>query len=215
VVDRGVQWAQRHFESVPVVYIPGNHEYYHYHIGVLQRRLRTRATNTNVTILDNDSVVMGNYQLYCATLWTAWALDGSPAASAKFAQRNINDFTLIRTGEEGKAAPAFTLEDEFGAKVSLKDFRGSHVIVYFYPKDDTPGCTKEAYAFRDHWIDFNDEDAVIIGISPDDQTSQTVSHKTHAQFSVAQRPGEESNDQVRGIRGKDSWCHSINSVDRP
>ena len=106
--------------------------------------------------------------------------------------------------EEGKAAPAFTLEDEFGAKVSLKDFRGSHVIVYFYPKDDTPGCTKEAYAFRDHWIDFNDEDAVIIGISPDDQTSQTVSHKTHAQFSVAQRPGEESNDQVRGIRGKDN-----------
>lgn len=73
--------------------------------------------------------------------------------------------------EEGKAAPAFTLEDEFGAKVSLKDFRGSHVIVYFYPRDDTPGCTKEACAFRDHRIEFNDENAVIIGISPDDQTS--------------------------------------------
>jgi predicted phosphodiesterase len=111
VGDRGVQWAQRHFESAPVVYIPGNHEYYHYHLGVLQRRLRIRARNTNVTILDNHSVVMGNYQIYGATLWTDWALDGSPAASAKYAQRNINDFTLIRTG--GEAQP-LTPEDVAG-----------------------------------------------------------------------------------------------------
>ena len=73
--------------------------------------------------------------------------------------------------EEVKAAPAFTLEDEFGAKISLKDFRNSQVIVYFYPKDDTPGCIKEACAFRDLKKEFEKEGAVVLGISPDDRDS--------------------------------------------
>lgn len=73
--------------------------------------------------------------------------------------------------EEGKAAPAFTLKDANGAKVSLKDFRGRNVVVYFYPKDDTPGCTKEACGFRDLWSEIQKEDAVVIGISPDDAES--------------------------------------------
>ena len=51
--------------------------------------------------------------------------------------------------EEGKKAPPFTLEDASGEKISLSDFSGQHVIVYFYPKDDTPGCTVEACEFRD------------------------------------------------------------------
>jgi peroxiredoxin Q/BCP len=53
--------------------------------------------------------------------------------------------------QEGKAAPAFTLPDQDGEKVSLADFAGQHVVLYFYPKDDTPGCTKEACGFRDAW----------------------------------------------------------------
>lgn len=73
--------------------------------------------------------------------------------------------------EEGKAAPAFTLKDANGEKVSLKDFRGRNVVVYFYPKDDTPGCTKEACGFRDLWSEIQQEDAVVIGISPDDAES--------------------------------------------
>jgi peroxiredoxin Q/BCP len=68
---------------------------------------------------------------------------------------------------EGKAAPAFTLEDQDGSKVSLKGFRGRNVIVYFYPKDDTPGCTKEACGFRNLWEDFCKLDTVVLGISPD------------------------------------------------
>lgn len=75
------------------------------------------------------------------------------------------------TIEEGKLAPAFTLADKKGAKVSLKDLRGKNVIVYFYPKDDTPGCTKEACGFRDLWGDIKKEQAVVLGISPDDATS--------------------------------------------
>ena len=68
---------------------------------------------------------------------------------------------------EGKPAPAFTLEDADGKSVSLADFAGKHVILYFYPKDDTPGCTKEACGFRDDWKRVQKLGAVVIGVSPD------------------------------------------------
>jgi peroxiredoxin Q/BCP len=73
--------------------------------------------------------------------------------------------------EEGKAAPAFTLTNQEGEKVALKDFRGQNVIVYFYPKDDTPGCTKEACGFRDLNREIQNAGAVILGVSPDNQAS--------------------------------------------
>ena len=77
--------------------------------------------------------------------------------------------------EEGKKAPAFTLQDASGAKVSLGDFAGRNVILYFYPRDDTPGCTKEACGFRDDWRKFEKLDAVVLGVSPDGPES-------HAKF---------------------------------
>ena len=73
--------------------------------------------------------------------------------------------------EVGKAAPAFTLKDADGNKVSLADFKGKDVVVYFYPKDDTPGCTKEACGFRDSWSDLEKKGVVVIGISPDNEAS--------------------------------------------
>jgi peroxiredoxin Q/BCP len=69
--------------------------------------------------------------------------------------------------EEGKAAPAFTLKDADGNSVALKDFKGKNVVVYFYPKDDTPGCTKEACGFRDLWADIKKTGTVVLGISAD------------------------------------------------
>ena len=69
--------------------------------------------------------------------------------------------------KEGKTAPAFTLEDANGKKVSLEDFAGKNVILYFYPKDDTPGCTKEACGFRDSWKDIQKANAVVLGVSAD------------------------------------------------
>ena len=75
--------------------------------------------------------------------------------------------------EEGNAAPAFTLSDQNGNKVSLKDLKGKHVIIYFYPKDDTPGCTKEACEFRDLWSEIEKTDAVVLGVSPDGAESHT------------------------------------------
>ena len=73
--------------------------------------------------------------------------------------------------EEGKAAPAFTLQDAAGNKVALKDLRGHNVIVYFYPRDNTPGCTKEACGFRDRWQDIQKQDAIVLGVSPDSAAS--------------------------------------------
>ena len=73
--------------------------------------------------------------------------------------------------EEGKAAPAFTLQDAAGNKVALKDLRGHNVIVYFYPRDNTPGCTKEACGFRDMWQDIQKQDAIVLGVSPDSAAS--------------------------------------------
>ena len=67
----------------------------------------------------------------------------------------------------GQLAPAFTLPSTQGRAVSLRDFRGQRVILYFYPKDDTPGCTTEACEFRDRLPAFTAQDAVILGISPD------------------------------------------------
>jgi thioredoxin-dependent peroxiredoxin len=67
----------------------------------------------------------------------------------------------------GGVAPGFSLPDDAGSKAALADFRGRPVVLYFYPKDDTEGCTKEACDFRDHWREFQSAGAVILGVSPD------------------------------------------------
>ena len=73
--------------------------------------------------------------------------------------------------EAGAAAPSFSLPDQDGKTVSLDDFKGSKVIVYFYPKDDTPGCTKEACQFNDNMHAFQRAGVPVVGISADDAAS--------------------------------------------
>src|SRR5262245_38643393 len=75
--------------------------------------------------------------------------------------------------EEGTAAPDFELESDDGTTVRLSDLRGTPVVLYFYPKDDTPGCTKEACAFRDAYAEFQERGAAIVGVSPDSADSHT------------------------------------------
>lgn len=74
----------------------------------------------------------------------------------------------VRPGDQ---APDFTLQDQHGQSVTLSDFRGKWVVLYFYPKDDTPGCTREACSFRDSHEDFADAGAAVIGVSRDDVDS--------------------------------------------
>jgi peroxiredoxin Q/BCP len=73
--------------------------------------------------------------------------------------------------EPGDKAPAFTLADDSGKKVKLSDFKGKPVVLYFYPKDDTPGCTREACAFRDRQGELQAAGAVVLGVSPDNVES--------------------------------------------
>ena len=75
--------------------------------------------------------------------------------------------------EVGDVAPAFSLPDQDGNTVSLSQFKGQRVVIYFYPKDDTPGCTKEACNFRDQWAQFEQHNIVVLGISKDGATSHT------------------------------------------
>ena len=82
--------------------------------------------------------------------------------------------------EEGKKAPAFKLEDASGQRVSLADFAGQDLILYFYPKDDTPGCTKEACGFRDAWKALRKRGVAVVGVSPDSGAS-------HAKFAAKYR----------------------------
>jgi len=69
--------------------------------------------------------------------------------------------------KQGDIAPKFTAAISGGGKISLADYQGQNVVLYFYPKDDTPGCTKEACAFRDEFAQFKKKSAVVLGVSPD------------------------------------------------
>lgn len=77
--------------------------------------------------------------------------------------------------KEGDEAPSFTATTSGGGKLSLADFAGKNVVLYFYPRDDTPGCTKEACSFRDHFSDLKKKGAVVLGVSTD-------SAKSHDKF---------------------------------
>lgn len=81
--------------------------------------------------------------------------------------------------EEGKEAPDFTLKSDEGSDVSLSDFRGKNIVLYFYPRDGTPGCTREAIEFRSLEKDFEEENFVIIGISNDSIESHQKFKKKH------------------------------------
>jgi thioredoxin-dependent peroxiredoxin len=82
--------------------------------------------------------------------------------------------------EEGAPAPDFTLDSDAGEKVTLSQFRGRPVVLYFYPADDTPGCTAEARSFRDDYSAYEERGAVILGVSPDTVASHVRFRDKHA-----------------------------------
>lgn len=94
--------------------------------------------------------------------------------------------------QEGANAPAFSLTDESGNEVSLSQFKGKKVVVYFYPKDDTPGCTTEACGFRDNYDAILEKGAVVIGISADSsQSHQKFKKKFDLPFFLLSDPDKE------------------------
>ena len=90
---------------------------------------------------------------------------------------------------EGTKAPLFTLDDQNGNNVSLSDFRGQKVVLYFYPKDNTPGCTKEACSIRDNMPDFSRLNVKILGVSRDSGESHRKSiEKQNLNFTLLSDP---------------------------
>jgi peroxiredoxin Q/BCP len=81
--------------------------------------------------------------------------------------------------EEGQQAPDFELPSDSGERVRLSDLRGKPVVLYFYPKDNTPGCTTQACGFRDAWDEYQARGAVVLGVSPDDETSHRKFREDH------------------------------------
>ena len=119
------------------------------------------------------------------------------------------------TIEEGKLAPAFTLSDSKGKKVSLKDFRGKNVIVYFYPRDNTPGCTKEAEGFRDLWQDIKKAKTVVIGISPDSVAShEKFSAKFDLPFILLSDPDKKVMSRYEAFGEKTMYGKKVQGVIR-
>jgi peroxiredoxin Q/BCP len=94
--------------------------------------------------------------------------------------------------KEGEKAPSFSLKDSNGKTVSLKDFLGKKVVLYFYPKDNTSGCTKEACDFRDAFPDFKKVNAVVFGVSADSEKShQGFASKYNLPFTLLSDPDKE------------------------
>ena len=94
--------------------------------------------------------------------------------------------------EEGKEAPDFELASDTGERLRLSDLRGRPVVLYFYPKDDTPGCTAQACSFRDAYGEFEERGAVVLGVSPDTESSHARFKEKHdLPFTLLADPGHE------------------------
>jgi thioredoxin-dependent peroxiredoxin len=112
--------------------------------------------------------------------------------------------------EEGKPAPDFELASDTGDTVSLSSFRGKPVVLYFYPKDDTPGCTTQACGIRDVYADFRGRGAVVLGVSPDDEASHVkFKEKYSLPFTLLADPDHEVAEKYgvwkeRNLYGKKS-----------
>jgi len=119
--------------------------------------------------------------------------------------------TVVR---EGEPAPDFTLTSDAGRQVTLSDLRGRPVVLYFYPRDDTPGCTTQACGIRDVYGEFEREGAVVLGVSPDDEASHVkFKEKYHLPFTLLADEGHRVADEY-GVWGEKSYMgrkyHGVN-----
>ena len=108
--------------------------------------------------------------------------------------------------EEGKPAPEFEVKSDSGETVKLSDFRGKQVVLYFYPKDDTPGCTAQACGIRDVYGELQREGAVVLGVSPDDERSHVkFKEKYDLPFTLLADEGHKLADEY-GVWGEKKYA---------
>jgi peroxiredoxin Q/BCP len=107
--------------------------------------------------------------------------------------------------EEGQQAPDFELTSDSGERVRLSQFRGKPVVLYFYPRDDTPGCTAQACGIRDSYDDFEQRGVVVLGVSPDEETSHVkFKQKYGLPFTLLADPEHEVSEQY-GVWGEKKY----------
>ncbi|MGI6161780.1 MAG: thioredoxin-dependent thiol peroxidase [Christensenellales bacterium] len=117
--------------------------------------------------------------------------------------------------KQGDKAPDFTLPDKDGKMVSLSDFKGQKVVVYFYPKDSTPGCTKQACAFRDSYGAFRTAGVNVIGISKDSVASHLKFAEAHGlPFTILADPGMEAINAYGVLKEKKMFGRTVMGVVR-
>lgn len=106
----------------------------------------------------------------------------------------------------GNKAPDFTAKDQNGKELSLSNFKGKKVVLYFYPKDNTPGCTKEACSFRDNFEELSKKDIVILGVSPDSSEShKKFEQKYELPFTLIADPEKEVANLYNVYREKNMY----------
>jgi thioredoxin-dependent peroxiredoxin len=117
--------------------------------------------------------------------------------------------------DEGRPAPDFTLADQSGKKVTLSKLKAAPIVLYFYPKDDTPGCTKEACNFRDAFADFKKAGAVILGVSPDDPDSHAkFAKKFDLPFTLLADPDHQVSESYGVWKEKNMYGKKYMGVER-
>jgi peroxiredoxin Q/BCP len=117
--------------------------------------------------------------------------------------------------EEGKPAPEFELTSDSGETVHLSDFRGKPVVLYFYPKDDTPGCTTQACGLRDSYDAFAERGAVVLGVSPDSETSHVkFKEKYGLPFTLLADPGHKVADEYGTWVEKKNYGKTYMGIER-
>jgi peroxiredoxin Q/BCP len=117
--------------------------------------------------------------------------------------------------EVGKKAPAFKLKNQDGKFISLNDLKGKKVVLYFYPKDDTPGCTKEACAFRDEFPEFGGLNAVILGVSADSMEShQKFIKKYNLPFDLLSDENKEMVEKYEVWKEKNNYGKKYMGIER-
>ncbi|KPQ00080.1 thioredoxin-dependent thiol peroxidase [Marinobacter sp. HL-58] len=116
---------------------------------------------------------------------------------------------------EGKAAPDFTLEDQEGKKQTLSDYRGQKVLLYFYPRDNTPGCTTEAQQFRDRLDELRSHGVQVLGVSRDTVSShEKFARKESLNFPILADPEEVVVNQYDVLKPKNMYGKQVMSVSR-
>ncbi len=117
--------------------------------------------------------------------------------------------------DEGSPAPEFELTTDGGERVKLSDYRGTPVVLYFYPKDDTPGCTAQACGIRDAWDAFGETGAVVLGVSPDDESSHAGFRKKYElPFTLLADPDHEVSEAYDVWKQRSLYGNTFMGIER-